>query len=836
MFILFFHQKKIFALKFGSAIVQYDFKIPILHKPTASLRQRTLFLIALVFLALTALVFFLFRYYLLNRYTRLEEQNMQRDLVTVQSLLEREMRDLDRVTNDWAPWDDTYYFMMGIKRSTYIEENLNKATLDNLNVDAMMFYDLHHNLYFYKDNFPSGSHKSLSVAVDEELQNKTQWLDQAYQDGRHHAIIGLPQGIALISADRIETSQFSGPPRGLLITVRMLDADLVSSLRALTSLPVELIPQQEFSRSVDAEILEAFGNRPINEWINNTSTDSITGYSILRDMEGHGVALFRLQYTRILTMQAHEDLRIIVALLCLTASAFAFIMVRGLDNLVLNKLRTVITTISRIRSENNLALRIPFSGEDEFGRLGDELNRMFSSLEGSRNALLRNEEILRREALHDPLTHLPNRKFFIQTLMSAIAVVEANPLHTSAVLFIDLDRFKLVNDTYDHLVGDQLLLSIARRLRSSLRSADFLARFGGDEFAVLIDSAGSLKEIVQIAERVQQALSDPYDLMGKRFAISASIGIALITPGSRPEDLLRNADVAMYRAKDAGRATYEIFDKAIHGDSQRLLRIGNDLRLALEEGDLEVYYHPMICLRDGTTMALEALVRWNHAELGLIAPSEFIDVAEEVGLVTQLDEWVLRQVCRQIQQWNHQGTPAPRISINITHRELQDPFYAQHIAEILDQYGISGSALMMEISEQSQFVDYHLPIEILSQLKQMGIEFLIDDFGIGYSSLTYLRRFPANILKIDRSFIKDVGSDPDNAAIVDSIIRMGHNLNMRVLAEGVESPEELSFLEERGCDLVQGFLYCTPQTADQAPAWFSQTGCSNCSPAKIEMA
>lgn len=799
-----------------------DSDFPMTAKPVASLRQRTLFLVAVVFLASTALVFFLFRYYLLNRYTRLENQNMQRDLITVQSLLEREMRDLDRVTNDWALWDDTYYFMMGMKRSLYIEQNLNEGTLANLNVDAMLFYDLHNNLYFYKDNYPSRSVTSLSIAVDEELQENRGWLDRTQMNGSHHTIIAVPQGIALLSADQIETSRFSGPPRGYLITVRMLDANLISTLRSLTSLPVELIPQQQFSNSVAPGILEALHDPSTHEWIDNTSQEIIVGYSIIRDMESQGVALFRLQYARILTSQAHEDLQIIVALLCLTASVFAFILVRGLDNLVLDKLRTVITTISRIRRESNLSLRIPFSGENEFGRLGDELNRMLHSMESSRNALLRNEDILRREALHDPLTHLPNRKYFIQTLVSAIETVEANPQHTSAVLFIDLDRFKLVNDTYDHLVGDQLLLSIARRLRSSLRTADFLARFGGDEFAVLIDSAGSLKEIIQIAERVQQSLTDPYDLMGGRFAISASIGIALITPGSRPEDLLRNADVAMYRAKDAGRATYEIFDSAIHGDSQKLLKLGNELRLALEVGGLEVYYHPMLCLRDGTTMALEALIRWNHAEYGLLSPAEFVSVAEEVGLVMQLDDWVLREVCRQIHQWEQQGTPAPRISINITHRELQDPFYAQRVAEILDQYRITGDALMMEISEQSEIVDYHLPIEILSQLKETGIEFLIDDFGIGYSSLTYLRRFPAKILKIDRSFIKDVDSDPDNAAIVDSIIRMGHNLHMLVLAEGVETADEVTFLDERGCDLVQGYLYCTPQTASLAPAWFTQ--------------
>jgi diguanylate cyclase (GGDEF)-like protein/PAS domain S-box-containing protein len=424
---------------------------------------------------------------------------------------------------------------------------------------------------------------------------------------------------------------------------------------------------------------------------------------------------------------------------------------------------------------------------------------------------------LSHQAHHDPLTGLPNRILFHELLEHALArSVRVNT--AVAVLFLDLDRFKVVNDSLGHDAGDALLAVLARRLESVLRPGDVVSRFGGDEFTVLcedIDPHAAGRQSVNVADRIIDAISEPFVLDGDEQFLSASIGIALAFHGSeRPEDLLRDADAAMYRAKERGRGCCEIFDEAMRARAQDRHEIENALHRAVSREELRVFYQPVISLYDGECVGVEALVRWQHPDRGLLAPREFIPLAEETGLVVPMGLWILKAAATQAAQWRRsQREPSRfRLSVNLSGRQLQDPDLAPAVDELLETVGLDPQALCVEITETVLMEDA-VGVGALKALKSIGVRVSVDDFGTGYSSLGYLRRFPVDEVKIDRSFVARLGTDPADAAIVAAVVSLGHALGVSVVGEGVETEAQLDELRELGADAAQGFLFAPPQPA-----------------------
>jgi diguanylate cyclase (GGDEF)-like protein/PAS domain S-box-containing protein len=426
--------------------------------------------------------------------------------------------------------------------------------------------------------------------------------------------------------------------------------------------------------------------------------------------------------------------------------------------------------------------------------------------------LKRSEERLIHNAFHDSLTDLPNRALFFDRLPHAVDRTRRRSDYEFAVLFLDLDRFKVVNDSLGHRTGDQLLVGIARRLESCLRPGDTVARLGGDEFTVLLEDIAGASDATRIADRIQQALKVPFRLGGTEAYSSASIGIALSTTGyDDPEDLLRDADLAMYRAKATGRAHYEVFDRAMHERAMRQLRIETDLRRALERDELLLEYQPIVELHGRRIVALEALVRWRHPERGIILPADFIPAAEETGLIAGIGDWVLREACRQLKHW-HDLLPGirPAVSVNLSSRQFADADLVERIQVALQLSRLDPEYLHLEITESAVMESGPLITETLERLRGLGVHLCLDDFGTGYSSLSYLHRFPIDTLKIDQSFIGRMGSSGDNAEIVRTIISLGHNLDKRVVAEGVEHLEQLAQLRALNCEYAQGFYFSAP--------------------------
>lgn len=429
------------------------------------------------------------------------------------------------------------------------------------------------------------------------------------------------------------------------------------------------------------------------------------------------------------------------------------------------------------------------------------------------------EEKLNHYALHDTLTDLPNRAQFMNHLKTAIERAEANSFSRFAVLFLDLDRFKVINDSLGHVIGDKLLVSLAQRLKSCVRPGDVVARLGGDEFTILLNRTGEVEDVARVAERLQKKLSEPFKLGNYEVFTSASIGIIVSDEVKRqPEDFLRDADAAMYRAKESGKARYEIFDSEMHVRNMNVLKVETDLRHAVERGEFEVFYQPIVSLASGEIREFEALIRWRHPQHGLIAPNEFISVAEETGLIIPIGKWILEEACRQTSEWQarYPALDALSISVNLSAKQLMHPSLTAQVSEILAETGLSASALKLEVTESTVMENSETALGVLSELHNLGISLSTDDFGTGYSSLSYLHRFPFERLKIDRSFINKMDLDDKSEAIVRTILMLGQNLNIETVAEGIETEKQLERLRMLGCPFGQGYLFSKPLPAEKA--------------------
>ncbi|MDQ1445599.1 MAG: hypothetical protein QOI20_2063 [Acidimicrobiaceae bacterium] len=441
------------------------------------------------------------------------------------------------------------------------------------------------------------------------------------------------------------------------------------------------------------------------------------------------------------------------------------------------------------------------------------------------------EAALSHQAFHDSLTKLPNRALLKDRIDHAVARAVRRQRALS-VLLLDLDGFKAVNDSLGHAAGDLLLTAVADRLQDCVRPTDTCARLGGDEFAVLLEDLASPNDWQVVANRMLEALREPFSLAGKEVFVRASVGVAVRGQGGEDADeLLRNADVAMYMAKSQGKNRFELFCPTMHSEMLRRLDLEADLRRAIEAGgEMVLHYQPTVVLQTGEIAGVEALVRWNHPERGLVPPLDFIPIAEETGLIVQLGEWVLREACRQAVAWDAEipgagdgavadagglrREPPMTISVNLSVRQLQHDSLVATVRSVLDETGLDPSRLILEITETAVMNDHVMTIVRLQQLKDLGIGLAIDDFGTGYSSLAYLRRFPIDVLKIDRSFVDGVTAGSQKQALLRTIVELGRTLNMKTVAEGIEEHEELNQLRSLECDLGQGYYFARPLTAD----------------------
>ena len=440
-------------------------------------------------------------------------------------------------------------------------------------------------------------------------------------------------------------------------------------------------------------------------------------------------------------------------------------------------------------------------------RYAIERNRLVEQLEQSKR-------LERHLAYHDALTKLPNRHLFHDRLQQALAQSQRSGKLT-ALLFLDLDGFKRINDTLGHGIGDQLLKSVAKRLKSSVRQVDTIARLGGDEFTIVLLEISHTQDAKNVARKILKVVSRPYKIDDHELFVTASIGISIYPgDGADIESLIRKADIAMYRAKGQGKNDYQLYKLSMDAKFSERLTLENSLRKAVENNELVAYYQPQVDLRTGQITGVEALVRWQHPKLGLVPPDKFIPLAEETGVILEIDKWMMKTACHQIKSWEKEGIANIRVAVNLSTRQFRQKNLTETVARILKDSTVQPGNLCLEITENEVMQNIETTVEILQALKKMGVFLSLDDFGTGYSSLSYLKRFPIDVLKVDRAFVSGIPSDRDDTAISTAIIVLAHSMELKVIAEGVEESEQIAFLQSLHCDEIQGFYFSRPLNAE----------------------
>ena len=502
-----------------------------------------------------------------------------------------------------------------------------------------------------------------------------------------------------------------------------------------------------------------------------------------------------------------------------TLLAFTALLMAG-GGYVVWDLASAVSHAAQLVSTAQPAGETAGSRHDEIGALMTSFNRMMTTIQ------LQSEEInrfpkrleqLTEQAFRDSLTGLPNRALFMDRLSHGLTRAQRRHEHL-AVLFLDLDRFKVINDTLGHAVGDQLLVEVSNRLGDSLRPGDTVARLGGDEFGLLLEDVADAETAEAVALRIEEELSKPLRFEAREIFITASIGIALSAARlGMPEDILRDADLAMYHAKAKGKARHEIFDSSMSAPALDRMDLEMDLHSAISHHEFRLHYQPILRFDTGRITEVEALIRWQHPKRGLLQPDSFIGLTEETGLIVPIGQWVLREACRQARVWQLEfpSTPPLVMSVNLSAKQFQNPKLVEEITQALDESGLAASCLKLEITESTVMQDAPVTLTKLNELKELGVRLAIDDFGTGYSSLGYLKRFPVDTLKIDRSFIKGLSPDGGDSAIVRAVVTVAKSLNMDVTAEGVETEGQLAELRALGCDRWQGFLFARPVSPER---------------------
>ncbi|MBS0307949.1 MAG: EAL domain-containing protein [Proteobacteria bacterium] len=488
----------------------------------------------------------------------------------------------------------------------------------------------------------------------------------------------------------------------------------------------------------------------------------------------------------------------------------AWLFVQGLRAAIL-RLETAVDAVTTGQMQS-----VTIDGPVELVQLTHRFNNMQHSLIEAQAIQERYQRELEHAATHDPLTGLANRALLDNHIQHVIATaVRSQGL--SAILLLDLDHFKIVNDTLSHAVGDALLVEMAKRMQQTVRNTDIVGRLGGDEFLIVLSNTSTEAEITSKAQQLLAAITEPVFLAGQQCTVSASVGIALVPrDGLIVSDLLMNADIAMYRAKDSGRNRFQFFEKEMNSRMQQRLELESGLRQALIEEQFVLYYQARCDAKTGHIVGAEALIRWKHPTHGLISPANFIPVAEETGLIVPMGEWVLRTACTTAQRWRTLRPHLPTIvSVNVSARQFQSENLAGVVAQHLHTSGLPPDLLELELTETDVMRDATHTLKVLKEIKQIGVHVSLDDFGTGYSSLGYLKRFPVDYLKIDQSFVRDISVDAEDEAIANMVIMLGHSLGLKIVAEGVETQAQLAFLQAHGCDQIQGYLYSPPIPAEE---------------------
>jgi len=730
-------------------------------------RYKTNFTIVAGLTVLLGSVYIASNVILLKSYTDLEQRDTQKNVQRVLDTLAEDLTSLDGQLADWAAWDETYAFIADANPE-FIKRNLPQDTYSTLKLNLLMFLNTSGERVFGKAFDLIAEHNAdLPPEFDHYVSPDAKLIRHADIESSVKTIIMLPAGAMLVAARPILTTERKGPLRGTMIMGRYLDAKGMERLSALTHLVVTVHPVNSASfpqklHEVRDEL--ARSNTIVTRIL---SEHAIAGYALLRDVDERPALLVQVIGDRSIYQQGKSSIRYFIACFLIVGLLLGMVIKLIWDRLLVSQAR---------------------------GR--------------------ESEEQVRYLAEYDTLTQLPNRLSLEDHLRRSLAHAQRNKGQL-AVLLVDLDRFKVINDTFGYHVGDLLIQSVAERLKGCVRDAEILSRQGGDEFVILLTGLTRIEDAAYVGQRVTKALSPPFEINGHELSVAASIGISLYpNDGDSPEILLKGADLAMCNVKGQGGNKYEFFTAELNAKTSARMLLENSLRFALQRSEFFLVYQPLVDLKTGDICGMEALLRWQHPERGLISPVEFIPIAEETGLIIPIGEWVLDTACRQAKTWQNQGFKPLHLSVNLSTRQFRQNDLVLTVARILQRTGLPPQWLELEVTESLLLDNVEGTLATMYELTDMGLSLSIDDFGTGYSSLAYLKRIPLSTLKIDRSFIKEIVTSMGDAAITAALIELAHKLHIKVVAEGVENEQQLNALIQQRCDMIQGYYFSKPLTAE----------------------
>jgi diguanylate cyclase (GGDEF)-like protein len=766
-----------------------------------SLRLRTFLVVAATLSILFVALYLASSTILVKGFSKLEYQEAEQQIERGQRAVNSLLAALALHAQDWANWDDTYAYIENGNHE-YVRSNLPAATFSHLDVDLFLYFRRDGSLF---SGFQYGEGDTVITPSDacvSDIRKNRQFIHVEEDTPSVTGVILVEGRPMLVTAAPILTSESEGPCRGALLVGRYLTEDRLQSAARVAGLSLSLVSADLLAPlSLDSPTL-----------VRVEGEDSIAGYALLSDARGRRVAILRVDASRWIFRRGKVSQHYLMLNLAAAGVIFIVLLLILLHRLILARLARMDKAVAMIRQAGDLNVRLPVEGRDELESLAVTINETLESLQ-------RTQQALRLDALHDPLTGLANRTLFFQQVGGAMAKQQREPHTAFAMLLIDIDNFKLINDSFGHGAGDELLMLAAERLCSFFREGDTIARLGGDEFAVLLAPLKDEGEALRLAEDFLTSLQEPVSWDGHLLHFSASIGVAVCgNRYSNFEQLVRDADTAMYHAKRAGRNCVALFDQSMGDDVRDHLTLQNELRGAAARGELRVYYQPVVGLDTGKIQGLEALVRWAHPELGMLPPDRFIPLAESGGFISEIDTWVFREACLcllRLQELSPPGNPL-HVSVNLScmHARLLDGM--PELTRILIETGVDSRCVGLEITEGVLAVAKKNFVEHLFALKALGVRMFLDDFGTGYSSLSRLHQLPIDVLKIDRSFISEL--ETGNGEIARTIVTLAHGLGMQVVAEGIESQTQLAKLHNYGCDFGQGYLFSRPLPEDQIRA------------------
>lgn len=810
----------------------------------------------------------------LDSFSRLEKQLMATEIKRANESIQTEISHIETMAADYSGWDEAYQFVQNGNRA-FIASNLADPVFSKLKLNLIAYFNTDGTMVFGKAfDYRSNSQTPLPAGLKPHLSPHTPLLAHTKADSVKKGFLVIPEGILLIASRPVLTSQYSGPIRGTIVMARYLDTLEVQAIAARTHRSLSILPlppkapgEPGYARhtaSADVQIEQTGDHISGSERVYDIyGKEAFTiRVDAPRSMFHHGmeaIGFFLILFAAVIIFSAGGIGRIFSNLTStlkrqqeaerhyrtLVDKAAEGIVLVTQEGYYILEANDAFASLAGVTVQEILGCSLldffdikTEEVSDEFVRILSETRELrirhrsgqtvFTEVSGS-SLTFQNEPVLSLiihditerkhfeeqlmyQAGHDPLTGLPNRNLLNDRLAQAIALSERS--HSSIVIILlDLDHFKIINDTLGHSCGDQLLVTIARRLQDLIRGSDTISRIGGDEFVAVLTTRDHNEDIITIANRFLEAISRPCTLQGQEIRVTASIGIALYPEdGDDCETLFKKADTAMYHIKEHGRNGFQFFADEMNRKIAKRIKIESQLRHAMERDELSLHYQPQIELATGKIVGMEVLLRWNNEELGQVSPADFIPVAEDTGMIVAIGEWALKTACRQFKLWSDLNFPKLRMAVNLSPRQFGQSNLVQMVEDVLNETGIDADCLDLEVTESLMMNNIEDSINKMIALRALGISLSIDDFGTGYSSLSSLQRFPLNILKVDRSFVQEIGNG-SKAVIIRAIVAMAHSLGLSIIAEGVETVDQLNFLRNHHCEEVQGFYFSRPLSA-----------------------